>query len=65
MLKRDRLCPVLNVMELMTFATDLKIGNKLSNAEKQQLVSDYQFRISIHAVFISTSSSLHFRLRKY
>ena len=37
-MQHDKLCPALNVMELMEFAANLKIGNKLSSDEKKQLV---------------------------
>ena len=38
-MKRDRLCPLLTVMELMRYATDLKVGSGISRIKKEQLVS--------------------------
>ena len=38
-MQRDELCPVLNVIELMQYAANLKLGNYKSKTEKEHLVS--------------------------
>ena len=42
-MQRDELCPHLSVMELMTFAANLKLGNRLSKEEKKMRVSPIFF----------------------